>query len=125
MSLHEMLDPFFAGIDGIPSAIGALVWIALGLWAVGSFIIYLPLKRLFAERTELETGMKAVEERIESDMDPLESARRMDTDEVVLVAELRERLVAWAEMSYQSSGYRRVKNPRIWSLHDLQVLTEN
>ena len=54
MSLHEMLDPFFAGIDGIPSAIGALVWIALGLWAVGSFIIYLPLKRLFAERTELE-----------------------------------------------------------------------
>ena len=54
MSLHEMLDPFFAGIDGIPSAIGALVWIALGLWAVGSYIIYLPLKRLFAERTELE-----------------------------------------------------------------------
>ncbi len=78
-----------------------------------------------AERADLEAGMKAVEERIESDMEPLESARRMDTDEVVLVAELRERLVAWAEMSYQSSGYRRVKNPRIWSLHDLQVLTEN
>jgi acetyl-CoA carboxylase biotin carboxyl carrier protein len=27
-------------------------------------------------------------------------------------------------MSYQSLGYRRVKNPRIWSLHDLHALTE-
>jgi hypothetical protein len=26
-------------------------------------------------------------------------------------------------MAYQSIGYRRVKNPRIWSLHDLKVLT--
>jgi len=26
-------------------------------------------------------------------------------------------------MTYQSAGYRRVKNPRIWSMHDLQVLT--
>jgi len=77
------------------------------------------------ERAAVEAGMAAVEERIEGDMDPLASARQMDTDEVVLVADLRERLVAWAEMSYQSSGYRRVKNPRIWSLHDLQMLTED
>jgi 3-methylcrotonyl-CoA carboxylase beta subunit len=77
------------------------------------------------ERSEIEAGMKAVEERIEGDMDPLASARQMDTDEVVLVAELRERLVAWAEMSYQCMGYRRIKNPRIWSLHDLHVLNEN
>jgi hypothetical protein len=48
----------------------------------------------------------------------------MDTDEVVLVSELRERLVAWTEMTYQAMGVRRIKNPRIWSLHDLQVLTE-
>jgi len=25
-------------------------------------------------------------------------------------------------MSYQAYGFRRVKNPRIWSLHDLRVL---
>ena len=25
-------------------------------------------------------------------------------------------------MAYQSTGYRRVKNPRIWSLHDLAAL---
>jgi 3-methylcrotonyl-CoA carboxylase beta subunit len=25
-------------------------------------------------------------------------------------------------MAYQNTGYRRVKNPRIWSLHDLRVL---
>jgi hypothetical protein len=27
-------------------------------------------------------------------------------------------------MSYQATGYRRVKNPRIWSLHDLDVLID-
>ena len=76
------------------------------------------------ERQAIEEGMAAVEARIEADMDPMASARQMDTDEVVLVSELRERLVAWAEMSYQSSGSRRIKNPRIWSMHDLQLLTE-
>ena len=76
------------------------------------------------ERAAIAAGMKAVEERIEADMDPMASARQMDTDEVVLVSELRERLVAWTEMTYQAMGVRRIKNPRIWSLHDLQVLTE-
>jgi acetyl-CoA carboxylase carboxyltransferase component len=74
------------------------------------------------ERKEIIAGMQAVEERIEADMDPMASARQMDTDEVVLVSELRTRLVAWAEMAYQSPGSRRIKNPRIWSLHDLSVL---
>jgi biotin carboxyl carrier protein len=32
-------------------------------------------------------------------------------------------MVALAEMAYQGVGYRRIKNPRIWSLHDLAVLT--
>lgn len=77
-----------------------------------------------AERQEIEAAMKAVEQRIEADMDPIEGAKQMDTDEVVLVTELRERLEAWAEMSYQAPSGRRVKNPRIWSLHDLAVLTE-
>ena len=31
-------------------------------------------------------------------------------------------LAALVEMAYQATGYRRVKNPRIWSLHDLHVL---
>ena len=54
MSLHEALDPLFEGIDGISTAFGALVWTALGAWAIVSIIIYLPLKRLRAQRTELE-----------------------------------------------------------------------
>jgi acetyl-CoA carboxylase carboxyltransferase component len=74
------------------------------------------------EAKKIEDGMKAVESRIEADMDPMASARQMDTDEVVLVSELRERLVAFTEMTYQAYGVRRIKNPRIWSLHDLEVL---
>ena len=76
------------------------------------------------ERAKIAAGMKAVEARIEADMNPINAARQMDTDEIVLVSELRERLVAWAEMAYQTYGHRRIKNPRIWSMHDLAVLTE-
>ena len=47
----------------------------------------------------------------------------MDTDEVIRLGELRSWLMALAEMSYQSTGHRRIKNPRIWSLHDPEVLT--
>ncbi len=76
-----------------------------------------------AERAQIEAGMQAVEKRIEADMDPYVSARQMDTDEIVELGELREYLAALVEMSYQNTGYRRVKNPRIWTLHDLAVLT--
>jgi len=74
------------------------------------------------ERARIEAGMKAVEERIEQDMDPVMSARQMDTDEIVYFDELRGYLETIVEMCYQSTGVRRVKNPRIWSLHDLEVL---
>ena len=40
------------------------------------------------------------------------------------VHELREYLVTLTEMCYQSIGYRRVKNPRIWSMHDIAALTD-
>ncbi|NOY26096.1 MAG: propionyl-CoA carboxylase [Oligoflexia bacterium] len=75
-----------------------------------------------AERAEIEAGMARTAARIEADMDPIQAAARMDTDEVVRLSELRPWLEALAEMAYQSTGYRRVKNPRIWSLHDLEVL---
>jgi len=29
---------------------------------------------------------------------------------------------ALVEMTYQNTGSRRIKNPRIWSMHDLGVL---
>ncbi len=77
-----------------------------------------------AERAKVEAGMKQVEDRITGDMDPLKSAALMDTDEVVLMGELRAYLRAAVEMCYQGIGYRRVKNPRIWSMHDIAVLTE-
>ena len=76
------------------------------------------------ERAKVEEGMKAVEARIEADMDPYKTARQMDTDEIVALHELRSYLVTLVEMSYQSIGQRRIKNPRIWSMHDLDVLTD-
>ncbi len=74
------------------------------------------------EREAVRRGMEAVERRIEGEMDPVLAARDMITDEVVLPGELRAWLEALIGMSYQSTGYRRVKNPRIWSLHDLERL---
>ncbi len=76
------------------------------------------------ERAKIEAGMKAVEDRITADMDPYKAARQMDTDEIVAVHELRDYLKVLVEMCYQSHGYRRIKNPRIWSMHDLDVLTD-
>lgn len=71
------------------------------------------------EREKIEKGMAQVIARIESDMDPYKAARQMDTDEIVTMAEIRKYLVCFAECCYQSIGYRRIKNPRIWSLHDV------
>ena len=73
--------------------------------------------------TEIESGMKDIEARIEKDMDPFVAARQMDTDEVIKMSTLRPWLSALVEMSYQSNGHRRLKNPRIWSVHDLDVLS--
>src|SRR5260221_14505104 len=75
-----------------------------------------------AERSKIEAGMRETEARIERDMDPFVAARQMDTDEIVELGELRAYLAALVEMAYQGSGYRRVKNPRIWSMHDLRIL---
>jgi acetyl-CoA carboxylase carboxyltransferase component len=76
------------------------------------------------ERAKIAAGMRAVEERIEQDMDPYVAARQMDTDEIIAMVELRPYLAMLVEASYQSIGYRRIKNSRIWSLHDLAVLTD-
>jgi 3-methylcrotonyl-CoA carboxylase beta subunit len=76
-----------------------------------------------AERERIATGMREVEERIEGDMDPYQAAARMDTDEIVPLGELRAWLELFAQASYQAIGYRRVKNPRIWSMHDMALLT--
>ena len=75
-----------------------------------------------AERAAIEASMAATAQRIEADMDPIAAASRMDTDEVVPVSALRDWLELAVDCAYQSSGYRRVKNPRIWSLHDLEAL---
>lgn len=77
-----------------------------------------------AERAQVEAGMKEVEGRIEADMDPYKAASQLDTDEIVAAHELRDYLMTLVEMSYQTIGYRRVKNPRIWSMHDIGVLTD-
>ena len=74
------------------------------------------------ERARIEAGMRKVEEKIEADMDPVRAAAQMDTDEIVYFSELRGYLECAIEMCYQSSGVRRIKNPRIWSMHDLEVM---
>ncbi|HEY3174721.1 MAG TPA: carboxyl transferase domain-containing protein [Candidatus Polarisedimenticolia bacterium] len=74
------------------------------------------------EAARIRQGMEEVEARITGDMDPVKAACRMDTDEVVPMGAIRDYIVAVVEMAHQSYGYRRVKNPRIWSLHDLKVL---
>ncbi len=76
------------------------------------------------EYERIKAGMQAVEDRITRDMYPVNSARQRDTDEIVFMGELRDYLRAIVEMSYQSTGYRRVKNPRIWSMHDINVLSD-
>jgi len=75
-----------------------------------------------AERAKIATGMRETEARIERDMDPFVAARQLDTDEIVELGELRAYLAALVEMTYQNTGSRRIKNPRIWSMHDLGVL---
>jgi acetyl-CoA carboxylase carboxyltransferase component len=74
------------------------------------------------EAERVRAGMAEVERRIEGDMDPVLAAAQRDLDEVVKPSELRGYLEAMVGMAYQSIGFRRVKNPRIWSMHDLEVL---
>jgi acetyl-CoA carboxylase carboxyltransferase component len=74
------------------------------------------------EAEKIRVGMAAVEGRIAGDMDPVKAASQMDVDEIIAPGELRLYLEAAVGMAYQSIGYRRVKNPRIWSLHDLKAL---
>jgi len=76
-----------------------------------------------AEADRVRRGMQEVEQRIESEMDPVRAAAQGDIDEIVMPHEIRTYLEAAVAMAYQSIGYRRVKNPRIWSLHDLETLT--
>ena len=74
------------------------------------------------ERAEIERGMAETAARIDADMDPVDAASRMDTDEVVPIGQLRPWLETLAQMAWQNVGSRRTKNPRIWSLFDLEVL---
>lgn len=74
------------------------------------------------EYDAVKRGMEEVERRITEDMDPILSARQLDTDEIILLSELRPYLETMTEMCYQSIGYRRIKNPRIWSMHDIDAL---
>jgi acetyl-CoA carboxylase carboxyltransferase component len=77
-----------------------------------------------AELLRVRRGMQDVEASITADMDPHRAAAQMDVDEVVRFDELRRWIAAFAEMSYQATGHRRIRNPRIWSLHDLALLTD-
>lgn len=66
--------------------------------------------------------MRVLADKIEADMDPYKAAGQMDTDEIVKLSELRDYLECLIECCYQAQNHRRIKNPRIWSLHDLEIL---
>ena len=74
------------------------------------------------ERARIEAGMRETEARIEEDMNPYAAAAQMDVDEIIQLHELRSYVEAAVEMTYQTQGARRIKNPRIWSLHDLELI---
>lgn len=73
-------------------------------------------------RAEVQRAMAETAARIERDMDPYAAAARGDADEVVALSELRTWLCALAEMCYQATGVRRLRNPRIWTFHDMEAL---
>ena len=81
-----------------------------------------PLAATEQEAEEIRRGMQAVEDRVAREMDPVLAASRRDVDEIVRLGELRGWIESLVAMSYQSIGHRRIKNPRIWSLHDLEVI---
>ncbi len=74
------------------------------------------------EREKIQKAMEDTAARIEADMDPVSAAARMDTDEVVPLHRLRDYLLAAVESVWQTP--RPVRNPRIWSLHDLVLLSK-
>ncbi|MBL4818319.1 MAG: propionyl-CoA carboxylase [Deltaproteobacteria bacterium] len=76
----------------------------------------------FKTRPGEKESMQVLADRIESDMDPFKSAGQMDTDEVIKLSEIRSYLECLVECCYQSQNQRRIKNPRIWSLHDLEAV---
>jgi 3-methylcrotonyl-CoA carboxylase beta subunit len=76
-----------------------------------------------SEIAQIKKGMHKIEETITRDMDPYAAASQMDTDEIVALHELRDYLSTFVELCYQNSGYRRIKNPRIWSMHDLKLIS--
>lgn len=74
------------------------------------------------ERAAIAAGMAKVEAQIDADMDYRAMASRGDCDAIVELAQLRSWLRVFVEASYQSTGFRKHKNRRIWSLHDLSRL---
>jgi acetyl-CoA carboxylase carboxyltransferase component len=74
------------------------------------------------ERDAIAKGMAATEKRIEGDMCPYKAASQRDTDDIINPDEIRPWLSCLIEASYQAQANRRVKNPRIWSMHDIAAL---
>jgi acetyl-CoA carboxylase carboxyltransferase component len=74
------------------------------------------------ERDAIAKGMAVTEKRIEDDMCPYKAASQRDTDDIINPDEIRPWLSCLIEASYQAQANRRVKNPRIWSMHDIAAL---
>jgi 3-methylcrotonyl-CoA carboxylase beta subunit len=74
------------------------------------------------ERDAIAEGMAATEKRIEGDMCPYKAASQRDTDDIINPDEIRPWLSCLIEASYQAQANRRIKNPRIWSMHDIAAL---
>jgi len=55
-------------------------------------------------------------------MCPYKAASQRETDDIISPDEIRPWLSCLIEASYQAQSNRRVKNSRIWSMHDIAAL---
>lgn len=96
--------------------------LATAAWSTRLNDEFEPMSEDPEEIKRIKEGMKEVEERIEADMDPYAGASQQDIDEIISPSELHGWLQCLVEAAWQGQGGRRMKNPRIWSLHDLSLL---
>merc|ERR1712232_241753 len=74
------------------------------------------------KKKDIQEQMRKLEKKIERDMNPYLSANVLNIDEIIKCVEIRKYLSCLIEASYQSVNVRRIKNSRIWSIHDLNHL---
>ena len=96
--------------------------LSLGTFRTIINIKYKQTNQSFIHKTNIINKVTILTQKIEKDMNPYFSANNLNIDELIKINEIRQYLLYFIEASYQLYGARRVKNSRIWSLHDINSL---